>query len=124
MLLFIIALILVFVNIVIIFYDFFGFKLKKFSYVIYYVNADKLDKFLDELIIALYEEDKFEVIEDYYIKRESSKEFVKFSNGIRSIEIAIIEYTRKIKRVKKDCCIEKCLKDEKVFQKIQGIRFF
>ena len=124
MLLFIISLVLIFVNIAIIFYDFLGYKLKKFTYIIYYVNEDNLSKFLDELIIALYEEDKFEVIEDYYIKKDSAKEFVKFSNGIRNIEIAIIEYNKKIKRVKKDCCIEKCLKDEKVFQEIEGIRFF
>lgn len=124
MLLFIVALILIFVNIAIIFYDFFGYKLKKFSYVIYYVNADKLDKFLDELIIALYEEGNFEVIEDYYIKKDSAKEFIKFSNGIMNIEIAIIEYNKKIKKAAKDCCIEECLKDEKVFQEIEGIRYF
>ena len=100
MLFFIIALILIFVNIAIIFYDFF------------------------ELIIALYEEDKYEVIEDYYIKKDSTKEFIKFSNGIVSVEIAIIEYNKKIKKVKTDCCVEKCLKNEKVFQEIEGIRYF
>lgn len=120
--LFIISLILIAVNIFIIFYDI--FPLRRYSYVIYFVNADNLAKFLDKLILSLYEEDGYEVIEDYYIKKDSAKEFIKFSNGIRSIEIAIFEYTQKIKRVKKDCCIEECLRNEKVFQELPEIRFF